>query len=130
MREADDDRFRRAQTVINALLFPHTFVIHGAALLGVGVVVHHLRHAGVGFLGTALHAAETTLLVLGAWLLAMSAEVWWHRRRPPSDSGRGRAVLVTGCDSGFGAAAARELHACGFAVFAGAFMSGFGFPLG
>lgn len=32
---------------------------------------------------------------------------------------RGKAVLVTGCDSGFGRALAKHLHQLGFTVFAG-----------
>lgn len=32
---------------------------------------------------------------------------------------RGKAVLITGCDSGFGHALAKHLHTLGFTVFAG-----------
>lgn len=32
---------------------------------------------------------------------------------------KGKAVLITGCDSGFGHALAKHLHKLGFTVFAG-----------
>lgn len=32
---------------------------------------------------------------------------------------QGKAVLITGCDSGFGHALAKHLHTLGFTVFAG-----------
>lgn len=34
-------------------------------------------------------------------------------------SAQGRAVLITGCDTGFGFMLAKHLHSCGFTVFAG-----------
>lgn len=35
---------------------------------------------------------------------------------------QGKAVLITGCDSGFGHALAKHLHTLGFTVFAGCFL--------
>lgn len=35
----------------------------------------------------------------------------------------GKAVLVTGCDKGFGHALAKQLHAKGFTVFAGCLLA-------
>lgn len=41
------------------------------------------------------------------------------RSHPPPQDGRGLAVLITGCDSGFGYQLARCLDQRGFVVFAG-----------
>lgn len=35
----------------------------------------------------------------------------------------GKAVLITGCDKGFGHALAKQLHARGFTVFAGCLLA-------
>lgn len=41
---------------------------------------------------------------------------WWPRYHSPRP---GQAILITGCDTGFGHAAARRLAAAGWAVYAG-----------
>lgn len=40
----------------------------------------------------------------------------------PSLQAKGKAVFITGCDSGFGHALAKHLHKIGFTVFAGCFL--------
>ncbi|XP_062987810.1 D-beta-hydroxybutyrate dehydrogenase, mitochondrial-like [Elgaria multicarinata webbii] len=70
------------------------------------------------------------LLLLGGWRAAWPGGVvvvglvlGLLCRRPPRLGGalpaEGKAVLVTGCDKGFGHALAKHLHAKGFTVFAG-----------
>lgn len=60
-------------------------------------------------------AAGPLLLLL--LLLPLLARLW-RRRAAPLDPA-GRAVLITGCDSGFGHLLALRLHRLGFTVFAG-----------
>ncbi|KAM8804960.1 D-beta-hydroxybutyrate dehydrogenase, mitochondrial-like [Eudromia elegans] len=66
------------------------------------------------------------LLALGAALLAgggrrLARRLLPRRRRAlPAD---GKAVLITGCDKGFGHALAKQLHAEGFTVFAGCLLA-------
>lgn len=58
-----------------------------------------------------------TTLVLAVPALAWLALSGQRRTEPPTDP-RGRAVFITGCDSGFGNLLARQLHGMGFCVFA------------
>ncbi|XP_072713549.1 D-beta-hydroxybutyrate dehydrogenase, mitochondrial-like isoform X1 [Ciconia boyciana] len=60
-------------------------------------------------------AAGPLLLLL---LLPLLLARLWRRRAAPLEPA-GRAVLITGCDSGFGHLLALRLHRLGFTVFAG-----------
>ncbi|XP_026542982.1 D-beta-hydroxybutyrate dehydrogenase, mitochondrial-like isoform X2 [Notechis scutatus] len=56
---------------------------------------------------------------LPAGLLFLLLLLLLRRRLPPPLPAEGKAVLITGCDKGFGHALASHLHAKGFTVFAG-----------
>lgn len=65
-----------------------------------------------------------TILLIGmvpisAFLLFVIAKLVSRHRRSPLEDGDGYAVLITGCDSGFGHQLARCLDQKGFVVFAG-----------
>lgn len=62
-------------------------------------------------------AQPAVLLLL---LLAVGCFAYWRSRTgpPPSLPAQGKAVVITGCDSGFGKAAAKRLDSLGFDVFA------------
>ncbi|XP_067439505.1 D-beta-hydroxybutyrate dehydrogenase, mitochondrial isoform X1 [Thunnus thynnus] len=73
-------------------------------------------------------ASMNTLLLIGqiigiapisAVLLFVIAKLVSRHRRSPVEDGSGYAVLITGCDSGFGHQLARCLDQQGFVVFAG-----------
>lgn len=54
-------------------------------------------------------------------LLGLTCGIWWvawRRPRPVHMAAHGKAVVITGCDSGFGHATAKRLDALGFEVFA------------
>ncbi|XP_066989809.1 D-beta-hydroxybutyrate dehydrogenase, mitochondrial-like [Macrobrachium rosenbergii] len=76
----------------------------GAASLAVSLPLHF---AGL---------ANILLFFPGAWLLTTSVYVLVANLRVPAS---GKAVLVTGCDTGFGHGLAVHLHQLGFRVFAG-----------
>ncbi|XP_062439035.1 D-beta-hydroxybutyrate dehydrogenase, mitochondrial-like [Rhea pennata] len=66
------------------------------------------------------------LLALGAVLLAGGGRRLARRllpRRRRALPAAGKAVLITGCDKGFGHALAKQLHAKGFTVFAGCLLA-------
>lgn len=61
---------------------------------------------------------------LGSWTLTLVASYWlacflWNRVLKRSVDTKGKAVLVTGCDTGFGHHAAKRFADDGFTVFAG-----------
>ncbi|KAH6924653.1 hypothetical protein HPB50_021794 [Hyalomma asiaticum] len=61
---------------------------------------------------------------LGSWTLTLVASYWlacffWNRALRRSVEPQGKAVLVTGCDTGFGHHAAKRFADDGFTVFAG-----------
>ncbi|KAH7939190.1 hypothetical protein HPB52_008132 [Rhipicephalus sanguineus] len=61
---------------------------------------------------------------LGSWILTLVASYWlacflWNRTLKRSVEPKGKAVLVTGCDTGFGHHAAKRFADDGFTVFAG-----------
>lgn len=61
---------------------------------------------------------------LGSWILTLVASYWlacflWNRTLKSSVDPKGKAVLVTGCDTGFGHHAAKRFADDGFTVFAG-----------
>ncbi|KAL1446288.1 hypothetical protein MTO96_044624 [Rhipicephalus appendiculatus] len=61
---------------------------------------------------------------LGSWILTLVASYWlacflWNRALKRSVETKGKAVLVTGCDTGFGHHAAKRFADDGFTVFAG-----------
>ncbi|XP_072200450.1 D-beta-hydroxybutyrate dehydrogenase, mitochondrial-like isoform X3 [Excalfactoria chinensis] len=60
------------------------------------------------------------LLALGAALCLARRLLQRLRRALPAE---GKAVLITGCDKGFGHALAKQLHAKGFTVFAGCLLA-------
>lgn len=60
------------------------------------------------------------LLALGAALCLTRRLLQRLRRALPAE---GKAVLITGCDKGFGHALAKQLHAKGFTVFAGCLLA-------
>ena len=68
----------------------------------------------------------TSLLSVSAVLLFVLVRLASGLRRRPGgvEDGRGRAVLVTGCDSGFGQQLALRLDRRGFLVFAGCLSPG------
>ncbi|XP_060923163.1 D-beta-hydroxybutyrate dehydrogenase, mitochondrial [Limanda limanda] len=59
------------------------------------------------------------IIPISALLLFLLAKLVSRHRRGPMQDGRGHAVLITGCDSGFGHQLARCLDHKGFVVFAG-----------
>ncbi|KAF1513371.1 D-beta-hydroxybutyrate dehydrogenase, mitochondrial, partial [Eudyptes sclateri] len=63
------------------------------------------------------------LLLLLLFLLPLLLARLWRRRAAPLEPA-GRAVLITGCDSGFGHLLALRLHRLGFTVFAGCLSPG------
>ncbi|NXI37971.1 BDH protein, partial [Galbula dea] len=63
------------------------------------------------------------LLLLLLLLLPLVLARLWRRGAVPLDPA-GRAVLITGCDSGFGHLLALRLHRLGFTVFAGCLCPG------
>ncbi|XP_075004295.1 D-beta-hydroxybutyrate dehydrogenase, mitochondrial-like isoform X2 [Calonectris borealis] len=67
-------------------------------------------------------AAPLLLLFLLLLLLLLLARRWRRRAAPLEPAGR--AVLITGCDSGFGHLLALRLHRLGFTVFAGCLCPG------
>ena len=62
-----------------------------------------------------LIATVIVACVSGFWLGQQIVGLFMKNRVDP----RGKAVLVTGCDTGFGNVLAHRLHALGFTVFAG-----------
>ncbi|KAF1551331.1 D-beta-hydroxybutyrate dehydrogenase, mitochondrial, partial [Eudyptes moseleyi] len=68
-------------------------------------------------------AAAPLLLLLLLFLLPLLLARLWRRRAAPLEPA-GRAVLITGCDSGFGHLLALRLHRLGFTVFAGCLSPG------
>ncbi|XP_062817611.1 11-beta-hydroxysteroid dehydrogenase type 2 [Anolis carolinensis] len=71
---------------------------------------------GWGWLwGWAAGAPAVLLLLLPFFFFFFFSSSW---RRPPAPPAHGRAVFLTGCDSGFGKAAARHLDSLGLRVFA------------
>ncbi|KAK8763978.1 hypothetical protein V5799_033407 [Amblyomma americanum] len=76
-----------------------------------------------------LAASRTPLLLavatnVGLALLTLSGGYWllWHARRVFSNGlvePKGKAILITGCDTGFGHMLAKQLASDGFFVFAG-----------
>ncbi|XP_065300744.2 D-beta-hydroxybutyrate dehydrogenase, mitochondrial-like [Dermacentor albipictus] len=61
---------------------------------------------------------------LGSWILTLVASYWlacflWNKTLRRSVDTAGKAVLVTGCDTGFGHHAAKRFADVGFTVFAG-----------
>lgn len=59
------------------------------------------------------------IISTSAVFLLVIASLVSRRRRGQIQDGCGRAVLITGCDSGFGHHLARHLDTQGFVVFAG-----------
>ncbi|XP_035005888.2 D-beta-hydroxybutyrate dehydrogenase, mitochondrial [Hippoglossus stenolepis] len=59
------------------------------------------------------------IIPIAALLLFLLAKLVSRHRPSPMQDGRGHAVLITGCDSGFGHQLARCLNHKGFVVFAG-----------
>ncbi|XP_059211564.1 11-beta-hydroxysteroid dehydrogenase type 2 isoform X3 [Centropristis striata] len=76
----------------------------------------------VAWLGATVLVERVWALCLPAvlLLLLLLACFLYFRTRPPPAAlpARGKAVLITGCDSGFGNATAKRLDALGFEVFA------------
>ncbi|XP_030431481.1 D-beta-hydroxybutyrate dehydrogenase, mitochondrial-like [Gopherus evgoodei] len=66
-------------------------------------------------------ASPAARLGLGCVLLLGLLRAMLPRAALPVD---GKAVLITGCDKGFGHALAKQLHAHGFTVFAGCLLAG------
>ncbi|GBM39469.1 17-beta-hydroxysteroid dehydrogenase type 6 [Araneus ventricosus] len=61
-------------------------------------------------------AAKTLFcVVVGHWLFIFTQERIFKKRINPN----GKAVFITGCDSGFGYQLAKQLDSCGYRVFAG-----------
>ncbi|KAK8763983.1 hypothetical protein V5799_033412 [Amblyomma americanum] len=61
---------------------------------------------------------------LGTWILTLVCSYWlacfiWSKTLRKAVSTEGKAVLVTGCDTGFGHHAAKRFAQDGFTVFAG-----------
>ena len=94
MAEAQTQRVRRIQAVLNVLLFPGTFTAHAACALLVGAALW----LTCGTCGRAIGLAH---VALGAWLLAIAPAPC----TPGAEEGRGRPVFITGCDTGFGSLA-------------------------
>ncbi|XP_040468327.1 D-beta-hydroxybutyrate dehydrogenase, mitochondrial-like isoform X2 [Falco naumanni] len=67
-------------------------------------------------------AAAPLLLLLLPLLLPLLPRLWRRGAAPLEPAGR--AVLITGCDSGFGHLLALRLHRLGFTVFAGCLCPG------
>ncbi|XP_065496202.1 D-beta-hydroxybutyrate dehydrogenase, mitochondrial-like isoform X1 [Caloenas nicobarica] len=79
-----------------------------------------------------MRAGATLLLALGAALLLAGGGrrlgrrlllLLLPRRARRALPAEGKAVLITGCDKGFGHALAKQLHAKGFTVFAGCLLA-------
>ncbi|CAM4596588.1 unnamed protein product [Lepidochelys olivacea] len=75
----------------------------------------------LALLGLPPAGSPAALLGLGGALLLGLLRALLPRAARPVD---GKAVLITGCDKGFGHALAKQLHAQGFTVFAGCLLMG------
>uniref|UniRef100_A0A8D0BCH4 11-beta-hydroxysteroid dehydrogenase type 2 n=1 Tax=Salvator merianae TaxID=96440 RepID=A0A8D0BCH4_SALMN len=91
-----------AQLLRSNLLLTPRLLLHVGLLLALQGVCRAFLPLPVG----------TALTGLACWLVLARAA---PRRRLPAD---GKAVFITGCDSGFGKAAAHHLDSLGFTVYA------------
>ncbi|XP_031705756.1 D-beta-hydroxybutyrate dehydrogenase, mitochondrial [Anarrhichthys ocellatus] len=91
-----------------------SFSVFVTVLLGFGLP--HLLNAAMRMLGLPDTSVTECIVVLYFILVLYVAT---PRIPRGSIEVKGKAVLVTGCDSGFGHALAKQLHKLGFTVFAG-----------
>lgn len=68
---------------------------------------------------TELTSCKCLMLVFAFYICTRMLNVGATTAWPSALQVQGKAVFITGCDSGFGHALAKHLHKLGFTVFAG-----------
>lgn len=90
--------------------------VAGGCVLLFGVGVYFLRPR---FVSTVLDVSVFVQLAFYLATAALSAYLLFYRRPLTFIDPTGKAVFITGCDTGFGSSLAQRLDAAGFQVFAG-----------
>ncbi|XP_077369283.1 D-beta-hydroxybutyrate dehydrogenase, mitochondrial-like isoform X2 [Festucalex cinctus] len=83
-------------------------------------ILHSVTHGRLANMNASLSTYQLLgIIPILAVILLVFGQMFSRRRCNPHVDGRGSAVLITGCDSGFGYELARCLDHMGFVVFAG-----------